>query len=641
MNCVHRLPFGAEIIASNRAHFRWWAPDLETASLEIEQTDVIPMQPTGAGWFECEAAISAGARYRYRVNADLAVPDPASRLQSNDVHGWSVLLNPRDFIWRQENWRGRAWPEIIIYELHAGCYDGFSGVENKLRELAQLGITAIELMPIADFRGRHNWGYDGVLPFAPATAYGTPQQLKHLIDTAHGLGLCVYLDVVYNHFGPDGNYLHTYASKFFDAQQASPWGPAIDFSQPQVRDFFTQNALYWLLEYRFDGLRIDAAHAISDPGWLDEMATAVRAAVEPDRHVHLMLENEHNRACHLRATANTKYFDGHTKYLDGQGFNAQWNDDWHNTLHVLLTGEHEGYYANYIEQPAQKLARSLAEGFVYQGEPSPTHNNESRGTPSGDLPPTAFIHFLQNHDQVGNRAYGERLTLLASPDNLRAAVVLQLLAPTIPLLFMGEEFGSETPFLFFTDFCAELGAAVRAGRRQEFAAFAAFQDAQQRERIPDPNALETFERSIPTSANAEKAQVFRDFYRHLLQLRRDHIVPRLAVCRSIGAHAIADKAVVARWQFGDGAVLCIAVNFGDRAVNFLGFDNDAENVGEKKFALDTLRPPFLFECPAGAGNHVLQGKLTAHGAIVMLQSSALLQSSAAPKSAAVPQSAER
>src|SRR5690606_26483153 len=257
-----------------------------------------------------------------------------------------------------------------------GCWGGFAGIEKRLDYLAELGIGAIELMPIADFAGARNWGYDGVLPFAPDRSYGSPEQLKQLIDAAHERNLCVYLDVVYNHFGPEGNYLHSYAEDFFDHSQSSPWGVQIDFHQPAVREFFTHNALYWLEEYRFDGLRFDAVHAISDPDWLDEMAARIRKAW-PDRHIHLMLENERNRASHLE-----------------RDFTAQWNDDGHNVLHVLLTGEHEGYYRNYVDDPTAKLARMLQEGFVYQGEPSPVHDNRPRGEPSGHLSPSQFILFL-------------------------------------------------------------------------------------------------------------------------------------------------------------------------------------------------------------------------------------------------------
>lgn len=564
---AYPLPLGAELIDDSRTRFRLWAPDCSAVSVEIEGLSPIGMRRYDDGVFECEVYCGTGTRYRYRIGDDLAVPDPASRAQAGDVHDASVVCDPRDFLWHCDDWRGRSWHETVIYEVHAGAARGFSGIERQLADLAELGITAIELMPIADFPGRRNWGYDGVLPFAPDNAYGTPTELKHLIDSAHRLGLCIYLDVVYNHFGPDGNFLHRYASAFFDAKKHSPWGAAIDFSQPHVRDFFTQNALYWLLEYRFDGLRFDAAHQISDPDWLDEMAAQVRACIEPDRHVHLMLENEHNQARHLRGYSKALDDDSPAPSRSGN-FDAQWNDDGHNTLHVLLTGEQDSYYKNYGKEPAQKLARCLAEGFVYQGESSPTHQQRPRGTPSAHLPPYAFILFLQNHDQIGNRAFGERLTTLIDEENLRAAITLLLLSPQIPLLFMGDEWGTRTPFLFFTDFHDELATAVREGRRKEFAALPAFADAELRQRIPDPNAISTYAASVPDPTEKKLPQHARYYqlYRQLLALRHRVLVPHLPGCHSLGAHAIGDAAVLAQWQLGDGSRLSIAVNFGNHAI---------------------------------------------------------------------------
>lgn len=551
---AHRLPFGAELIGDGRTRFRLWAPDCDRLELAIADREPLVMQSEADGWFSLEVDCGAGTAYQFRLPSGLQVPDPASRRQRDDVHGHSLVIDPTSYHWRHPSWRGRPWADIVIYELHIGCYSDrhdFEGVRERLHQLAELGVTAIELMPIADFSGSRNWGYDGVLPFAPATAYGACDALKLLIDTAHELGLCVYLDVVYNHFGPDGNYLHSYAEAFFDADKHSPWGAAIDFSRPEVRQFFAQNALYWLLEYRFDGLRFDAVHAISDPGWLDEMAAAVRAAVEPGRHVHLMLENERNAAAHLEGA-----------------FDAQWNDDGHNVLHVLLTGEGEGYYRNYIDAPAHKLARCLAEGFIYQGEPSPGHEGAPRGTPSSHLSPGAFILFLQNHDQVGNRAFGERLTTLVEPRARRAAIILQLLTPQTPLLFMGEELGAEAPFLFFTDFHDELADAVREGRRGEFKAFGAFQSDASRAAIPDPNARSTFDRSTlswPTD-DAYSDNPWWPFYRNLLALRQRTLAACAGPIASLGAEVLADGAVLARWSLGGGMQLHIATNLSNREV---------------------------------------------------------------------------
>jgi maltooligosyltrehalose trehalohydrolase len=548
---AHKLPFGAELVAPDRTRFRLWAPDCRQVSLVIEDEAPLPMEREPDGHFHCEVRCGAGTAYLYQLDDGLRVPDPASRRQRDDVHGPSLVCDPDAYPWQQTDWRGRPWHEMVIYELHVGSCGGFDGVRRLLPRLASLDIGAVELMPVADFSGERNWGYDGVLPFAPARCYGSPDELKGLIDEAHRLGLCVYLDVVYNHFGPDGNHLGAYASPFFHEDSHSPWGAAIDFSQPWVRQFFTHNALYWLREFRFDGLRFDAVHQIGEPAWLDECAAAIRAAV-CDRHIHLVLENEHNRASHLAGA-----------------FDAQWNDDGHNVLHHLLTGERDSYYRNYADRPTAKLARCLSEGFVYQGEISPTHG-APRGSPSADLSPLNFVLFLQNHDQIGNRAFGERLTTLTDGDSLRAASALQLLCPQIPLLFMGEEWGASEPFQFFTDFHAELADAVREGRRKEFAALPAFRDPETRQRIPDPNAIATFEASRPDFDAAQRSphQQILDSYRELLALRRRALIPRLPGCQALGAEPLGDAAVVARWRLGDGALLVIAINLGEQPVPF-------------------------------------------------------------------------
>ncbi|HEY4166201.1 MAG TPA: malto-oligosyltrehalose trehalohydrolase, partial [Reyranella sp.] len=493
------MNFGATYLGDNRTRFRLWAPSQPRVAVEIEGRQ-LPMTRQPDGWFEAEAQCAPGASYLYRLSTGEAVPDPASRAQAADVHGPSLVVDPGAYRWRHPEWTGRPWPETVLYELHAGTYGGFAGVAADLDRLAGLGITAVELMPVSDFPGTRNWGYDGVLPFAPDHAYGTPDELRALVDAAHERRLMMFLDVVYNHFGPDGNYLGLYAPQFFCNDVKTPWGAAIDFRQPPVRRYFIENALHWLAEYRFDGLRFDAVHAIADPQWLDEMAAEIRRTVT-GRHVHLILEHDGNVADHLR-----------------HGYDGQWNDDAHHALHVLLTGEGDGYYSDYADAPAQRLARCLAEGFAYQGEPSAHRQGEKRGTPSADLPPTAFVLFLQNHDQVGNRPLGDRLTALAHPDALKAAITLQILAPNIPLLFMGEERMSRAPFRFFTDFHGDLATAVREGRRKEFASFTRFSG----EDIPDPNAIETFEHSKVPAADDDS------FHRALLRVREKEIVPRLA-----------------------------------------------------------------------------------------------------------------
>lgn len=540
------MKFGAELLDGGGTRFRLWAPAQEGVSVALENGPVIAMARSPDGWFAAVADCPAGTRYRYRLSDGTLVPDPASRAQANDVSDASVVIDPNGYVWRNAGWRGRPWRETVLYELHAGILGGFREVARDFPRLAALGITAIELMPVNDFPGRRNWGYDGVLPYAPDAAYGSPDELKALVDAAHDHGLMIFLDVVYNHFGPEGNYLSLYAPQFFREDRHTPWGAAIDFRRREVRDFFTENVLYWLTEYRFDGLRFDAVHAILEQDWVDEMAASVRTTIEPGRHVHLVLEH-HNDASHL------------AKDID-----AQWNDDGHNVLHVLLTGEDSGYYLDYADRPAWKLARCLAEGFIYQGEHT-HYTGEARGMPSAYLPPTAFVLFLQNHDQIGNRAFGERLTTLVDPAALEAAIALQILCPQVPLLFMGEETASRTPFLFFTDHGPGLADAVREGRRNEFAKFPAFADPASRARIPDPNAPETFAASVP-HADPERGAAREALYRRLLQLRASAIVPRLEGTRAISAEVVGPKAVVARWRLGDGARLTLATNLDSQPV---------------------------------------------------------------------------
>ncbi|EZP68072.1 malto-oligosyltrehalose trehalohydrolase [Pseudomonas sp. P7] len=544
LRTLETWPHGAIMLDAQHTRFALWAPDAFYVSVELEDGKSVAMLPQAEGWFEVEIKCPAGTRYRYNIDGEKDVPDPASRAQACDVHGWSRVVDPLAYKWRHSQWQGRPWHEAVIYELHVGAMGGYAGVEKHLPRLAELGVTAIELMPLAQFPGERNWGYDGVLPYAPHSSYGTPEQLKHLIDSAHEHGLAVILDVVYNHFGPDGNYLGQYAQGFFREDVHTPWGAGIDFERREVRHFFLDNALMWLMEYRFDGLRLDAVHAIDNPGFLQQLAQRVRQQVDTGRHVWLVLENEFNQASLLE-----------------HDFDAQWNDDGHNALHVLLTGETDAYYSDFAADTTAKLARCLGEGFIYQGET--TRHGHTRGEPSAHLPPSAFVLFLQNHDQIGNRALGERLHQLCSPQALKAATTLLLLSPMIPLMFMGDEVNAKEPFLFFTDHHGELAEAVREGRRNEFADFAAFQDPERRERIPDPNALPTFQQSNPTFTDSEQAQ----FYRQLLSLRHRHLVPHLPGSVALGAQVLADGAVTARWRLGNGSLLQIDLNLSATPVN--------------------------------------------------------------------------
>ena len=553
MKRLHRMAFGATPESSGTS-FRLYAPKARDVALRLDGRE--RKMARDGDWFELTAADAhPGSLYNFIIDGEQAVPDPASRFQPQDVHGPSELVAPDAFEWNDESWRGRPWREAVIYELHLGTFTRagtYRAAMTELDRLRDLGITAIELMPLADFAGARNWGYDGVLPFAPDSSYGRPEDLKTLISAAHRLGIMVFLDVVYNHFGPEGNYLSLYAPSFF-AERKTDWGQSLDFSGV-ARRFFIENTLYWLTEYHFDGLRFDAIHAIHDdlqPHFLEALAQEARGAC-PGRHIHLVLENDKNEAYLLERESG-----GAPRYYD-----AQWNDDFHHATHAALTGESDGYYADYAPNPVDHLGRCLAQGFAYQGEHSP-FREAPRGEASAHLPPLAFVDFLQNHDQIGNRAFGERLIALVPREALMAAIAIQLLAPSPPLLFMGEEVGATMPFLFFCDFAGDLANAVRDGRRREFARFPAFASPDARERIPDPFAPETFRRSNIAPAVDNPDREIATLYRQLLMLRQREIVSRLS-----GPHAFAaryhshGRGLSVAWTLPEGSRLMLIANFG-------------------------------------------------------------------------------
>jgi maltooligosyltrehalose trehalohydrolase len=543
-----------------RVRFGLWAPDRNGVDLVLVDRDRIePMTSARDGWFELVTdAAGPGSAYLYRLDNGLRVPDPASRAQRGDVHGPSLVVDPDGYRRQDPDWRGRPWEEAVVCELHVGTATPeatFDGLRRRLDHFVEIGITAIELMPLAQFSGERGWGYDGVLLYAPHRTYGSPEDLKRLIDEAHGHGLMVFLDVVYNHFGPDGNYLGAYASSFFQADSHTPWGPRIAFERPEVRTFFIQNALYWLTEVGFDGLRLDAVNQIADPSAehiLSDLARRVRTATQ-GRHVHLVLENDNNEAFRLERDG-----DGRT-----HRYTAQWNDDNHHAMHVVLTGETDGYYRDFADDPTARLARGLAEGFIYQGEASAYRKGRRRGSPGGALPSVAFVDFIQNHDQVGNRAFGERLTTLVAPEAVDAALAVLLLSPHVPLLFMGEEWGEDNPFLFFCDFEGELAEAVRTGRRREFARFAGFGSERALEAIPDPNDPGTFAASRIdwTKPAREPYRARRELVRRLLAVRRAEIVPRLGAAAPDGrVHHARDGLLAVSWRLADGSRLRLDAN---------------------------------------------------------------------------------
>jgi len=567
------MPFGAECRQDGSVRFRVWAPSAKQVDLCLAGAPPrsVAMPQFENGWFELiTSEAPTGSRYQFQINGNLKVPDPASRFQSSDVHGPSEVINPADFEWSapESTWRGRRWSEAVICELHVGTFtpEGtFAAVEKKLDYLADLGITALELMPVADFPGARNWGYDGVFPFAPDSAYGRPEDLKRLVRAAHARTLMIFLDVVYNHFGPEGNYLRGYAPDFFSTRHQTPWGEAINFDGPNsrtVRDFFIHNALYWLEEYRFDGLRLDAVHAIVDesqPDILTELAETVRNTVGKKRAVHLILENDNNAAHYLRRG----------KRQSPNWFTAQWNDDVHHAAHVLITRETDGYYSDYANNPIWHLGRCLTEGFSYQGEPSRYRHGAHRGECSRDSPLDCFVGFLQNHDQVGNRAFGERIGQLTSAEAVRAVLSILLLAPSPPLLFMGEEFGADTPFLFFCDFSPDLAKAVTEGRRAEFTGFEKFSSPSARAKIPDPSNVETFQRSKLDWAtlNDQSHASWHGFYRELLALRKREILPLLRTDERPAAtfSIFGNSGLFVKWTFGDNTTLSLLANLSDEA----------------------------------------------------------------------------
>jgi maltooligosyltrehalose trehalohydrolase len=539
--------------------FRLWAPKEDEIALLIDGHDPIPMTPNGGGFFEVFVnGLSAGARYMFALSSGRRVPDPASRFQPDDVNGPSEAVDPRSYRWR-ESWKGREWDEIVLYELHLGAFSPegtFAGAARKLDHLANLGVTAVEIMPVSDFKGRWNWGYDGAFPYAPDASYGRPEDFKAFVEAAHARGIAVLLDVVYNHFGPEGNFLSLYAPDFFTSRHKTPWGDAIQLDGPKsrpVRDFFIENAEYWLEEFHLDGLRFDAVHAIKDdsrPDLLDELATRLRARFT--RPIHLILENEDNVPSRL-----TRHGDKADLY------SAQWNDDIHHVLHVAATRETSGYYAAYGS--TELLGKAIAEGFAYQGQMMP-YRNAPRGGPSAGLPPDAFVSFIQNHDQIGNRAFGERLNSLAPPEVIRALAGVYLLAPQIPMLFMGEEWGATSPFLFFCDFTGKLAQAVRKGRREEFSRFPEFADPERVAKIPDPCAESTFLASKLDWSRIDATHLAA--YRELLEIRRKFVQPLLPSIRHGGeALVVSDHALRVTWRANERR-LVLDANLSSNSVAF-------------------------------------------------------------------------
>jgi malto-oligosyltrehalose trehalohydrolase len=530
--------WGAHPAGDGQWRFALWAPDVRAAAVSLGG-ETLTAQAAGDGWWTLTSPAEKGAPYSWVLDGT-TYPDPAARAQAGDVHGPSRLVDPAHD-WRSE-WPGVPWHEAVVYELHVGTFtrEGtFAAAARELPRLRDLGVTLVELLPVAQFEGSRGWGYDGVLPYAPHPAYGPPEAMRAFVEAAQALGIGVLLDVVYNHFGPSGNYLGAWCPAFFHPERASPWGAGIAFETPAVREFFIANALHWLEEYRLDGLRLDAVHAIEDHSathFLDELGSRIRAH-DWGRPIHLVTEDERNLA---------HYFTPQAPY------DATWNDDWHHAVHCLLTGEAESYYAPFAVDPVGDIAAALSDGYVEQGQPrAGSKGEEPRGEPSFHLPRTAFVNFLGNHDQVGNRARGERLhQLVTDAHAYRVATALTLLAPFTPMLFMGDEFLTDAPFQFFVDFTGDLAQAVRKGRAQEFAGFASFGGE-----VPDPVAENTFLTSKIGAPEREDQWAHAQFVHGLLALRRTHVTPLLG--RNPNPVALVRRdgdAIEARWAFAPGTL---------------------------------------------------------------------------------------
>jgi maltooligosyltrehalose trehalohydrolase len=499
-----------------------WSPGRNLIEAVVgEEERLLPLEPTVDGYFcALDSRGRAGDLYKFRLDGDeaLTFPDPASRFQPEGVHGPSMVVDSRRFPWRHEAQRPkRTLADLVIYELHIGTFTNagtYLAAIEKLDRLVELGVNAVEIMPLADFPGRWNWGYDGVMPYAPSRAYGTPDDLRALVDAAHARGLTMMLDVVCNHLGPDGNYLGAYCKEYFNAAHKTPWGDALNFDGPHcrpVREFFLGNAIYWMEEFHFDGFRLDATHSIMDDSKRHILAE-IAAAVQ-ERGGFVVAEDERNNA-RLAVPA----VEG------GLGLNGLWADDFHHSVRVALTGEQEAYLKNYTGS-AEELADILEHGWLYRGQVPPDHGGKPRGTECKHLPPSAFVYCISNHDQVGNRAFGERLSMAVDMAVYRAASALLCLAPYTPMLFQGQEWAASTPFLYFTDHHEELGRLVTEGRRREFKGFSAFGDEASISLIPDPQAEKTF---LSSKLNWEETADFngphakmRALYREALRLRRE------------------------------------------------------------------------------------------------------------------------
>ncbi len=596
--------------------FTVWAPEHRQVELLLaDDPSPRPLTRDADGYWQLEATgVGAGARYRYRLNGDdgQLFPDPASRFQPEGVHGPSQVVDPSAFAWTDANWKAPDFRDITIYELHIGTFTTagtYRAAIERLPHVAALGVTAIELMPVADFPGDRNWGYDGVALFAPARCYGSPEDLHALIDAAHHHGLAVFLDVVYNHLGPDGAYANAFSRYYFTDAHRSPWGRGVNLDGPHsehVRRFFIENAIHWVSDYHVDGLRLDATHALQDestPHFLAELTDTVRRVT--GRPVMFVAEDHRNLTRLLKPHA-----DG------GYGLDGVWADDFHHQVRVRTAHDDEGYYSDFSGTAAD-IAATIRQGWFFTGQFS-RFLDEDRGTEPVGVSPRQMVVCTQNHDQIGNRADGARLNHHIDAAAYRAASALLLLAPETPLLFMGQEWAAGSPFLFFTDHEAELGRKVTEGRRAEFKSFASFADPDARERIPDPQAIETFTRS---RLNWEEPQ--REphaghlrLYRRLLALRRSSTALRDATHESVAAQGADEDTVVVCLASRDGDSLVLVVRLSSSGTVRVALDGHADVVlttEDAEFAADGQPPSVIAGTPfelrfSRAGAVVLRGR---------------------------------
>jgi maltooligosyltrehalose trehalohydrolase len=556
---TRRFPIGAESTPAG-THFRVWAPKRRTVEVVLENGAAAPLDRAPSGYFSgIVPAASEGSLYRFRLDGADAFPDPASRFQPSGPHGPSQVVDPARFHWTDAAWPGLTLEGQVIYEMHIGTFTREGSWDAACRELAELasaGITVLEIMPVADFPGRFGWGYDGVGLFAPVAIYGAPDDFRRFVDDAHRHGLGVILDVVYNHIGPDGNYLKQFSADYFTDRYANEWGEALNFDGPDsapVREWIASNAAYWAAEFHIDGLRLDATHQIFDASprhILADIADAMRrAAAAANRTVLVIAENEAQESRLARPAAE-----------DGCGLDALWNDDFHHSAIVAATGRNDAYYSGFVGRP-QEFLSALKYGYLFQGQRY-TWQSKRRGTPAWGLRPAQFVTYIENHDQIANSARGERLDRLTSPGRLKALTALLLLAPGTPMLFQGQEFAASTPFLFFADHDERLRSIVREGRIQFLAQFRSLAQPEMRAYFADPGAPATFERCKLDFSERRRHAPLYQLHKDLLRLRREDPVFRAQRPGGIDGAVLGPEAFVLRYFGGRGNDRLLLVNLG-------------------------------------------------------------------------------